>query len=484
MKRQNLEISTPENEGVPSELIINYLNALEKSNIELHGIIITKSNKKIFEAYNEPYKKNISHIMHSFTKCFTNMAVGIAYTQNLLKLEDKVLKYFPEYEKNANDNLKELTIRDLITMRSGQIRSIGGNEWRPLKSSWIKAYFDVPFTEKPGSKYMYSSGNSYILSAIVQKVTNKTCHKLIEEYVSNKIGLNKFEWLESPEGICSGGNGISLTVEDMVRIGLLYINNGFWNGEEILKKEWIDLSLGKKNPQFLNQGEPEYNFHWEHIEDTWSSNGMFSQRCIIVPQFDLVVAMTAADKFCDECKEVKLFQKEVVTPLKNKIFKYENMCKILNKKRLQMSLESKNISVEDHIELEDKIYKFKPVETIDNIDEIVIEKKGNRILFGIHDHRGIHFVENGIDSWLHGNTSITGAYLHHQYEKNNNKISACAYWSERNILSFEWKYPEMAFTDYVNIFWGENYILFKRSVNMNSQDEERPEIRAILIKEF
>ena len=94
---------------------------------------------------------------------------GIAYTKGLIKLEDKVLDYFPEYREAANEYLQKLTIRNLLTMRSGQERSIGGNEWRPLKTSWLDAYFKVPFVKEPGSGFMYSSGNSYITSAIVQQ---------------------------------------------------------------------------------------------------------------------------------------------------------------------------------------------------------------------------------------------------------------------------------------------------------------------------
>lgn len=112
-----LTYSTPEDEGVSSEYIINFLNEMEKREAEIHGIMILKNNKVIFEAYNEPYRKEIPHIVHSFTKCFTNTAVGIAYTKGLIKLEDKVLDYFPEYREGANEYLQKLTIRNLLTMR-------------------------------------------------------------------------------------------------------------------------------------------------------------------------------------------------------------------------------------------------------------------------------------------------------------------------------------------------------------------------------
>ena len=224
--RQELERSLPFREGIRPEYIINFLNACEKAESEIHGIMIACHGNVIFEAYNAPYKADIPHIMHSFTKILTNTAVALAYDDGLLKLEDPVLKYFPEYEADANEYLRACTIRNMITMRNGQQRSIGGNEWRPLKTSWKEAYFRVPFDKKPGETYMYSSGNSYILSYIVQLLEKKTCRELIWERVGKKIGLTEFPWMMSPEGVCSGGNGVSLTTEDMLRIGLLYLNKG------------------------------------------------------------------------------------------------------------------------------------------------------------------------------------------------------------------------------------------------------------------
>ena len=211
-----LEQSSPAEQGISAEYIINFLNACEKKNVEIHGILIAKNNQVVFEAYNSPYAADIPHIVHSFTKTLTNTAVALAYSDGLLKLEDPLLKYFPEYEATANEYMRKCTIRDLITMRNGQQRGIGGNEWRPLKTSWKDAYFQVPFDKEPGKTFLYSSGNSYILSYIVQKLEGKTCRELVQERVGQKIGLTDFSWMLSPEGVCSGGNGVSLTTADKI----------------------------------------------------------------------------------------------------------------------------------------------------------------------------------------------------------------------------------------------------------------------------
>lgn len=465
----------PSSEGIDSRLIMNVINDAEMNSCEIHGLMILKHGKLLFEAYNEPYRREISHIMHSFTKCLTNTAVGLAYTMGVLELKDPVLKYFPEYAKDANEYLQKVTLHNLITMRSGQERSIGGNEWRPLKTSWLKEYFQVPFVFEPGSKYMYSSGNSYILSAIVQKVTGVSCRELIEQKLRKKIGLSDFTWSESPEGICSGGNGVSLTVEDMARIGQLYLQKGKWDGDQLLSEQWIDYAFGYLDAVERTPEEPEYNFHWEHTGDIWSAKGMFGQTCAVIPNLDMVIALTAADQ---NDSFVQSIQKKLIDPLNSENYvcdeKYDM---VLKEKGLRMTLEDKNISVANHFLPGKTHYYFKLDGSIDTITDVNLTLLKNELIFEMTDQKGHHTVHAGMDSWIHGVTSMTGAYLHHQYEVDDAKISACAFWQDEKTLMMEWRYPEMAFCDYVSITWYAQEIVFKRWVNMNSQDLSRPELR-------
>ena len=473
--KKKLEYSYPEKEGVDSLAIMDFLNEAEKTGKEIHGIMIIRHKKVIFEAYNEPYRAEIPHIMHSFTKCLTNTAVGLAFSQGLLKLDDPILKFLPEYEKGSTKYLKKATIGNLITMRSGQERGIGGNEWRPLKGSWLEAYFKVPFVKEPGSEFMYSSGNSYILSAIVQRLTGKTCHEYLREHILEKIGIGGFDWMLSPEGICSGGNGVSLTVEDMARIGLLYLNRGNWEGEQLLSGEWVEYAMGLKDRIPAPKGGKEYNFHWEHEGDIWEAKGMFGQTCALIPKLDMVVAYTAAD---DKYLFSRILQKELVDQVKEGGTLDEKNRLILRDKGLRMTLENKNRSVKDHYRPKKVEYRFILDGKVDHITEICLTLGEKEVTYGIRDHRGSHQVTAGMEHWIHGTTSMTGGYLHHQYEVEEAKISACAYWSSKNTLMMEWRYPEMAFFDHVSVTWEEGRIRINRWVNMNSEAFERPEIEA------
>ena len=214
--------STPEQEGISSLNIIDMLNDFEKQGIEVHSVLVARNGKVVFESYYKPYNPDTTYIVHSLTKLFTNTAAGIAYSQGKFKLDDKVISFFPErVPKDAGDNLKAMTIKDLITMRNGHARMISGNEWRPLKSSWLDAFFKEPVVYKPGTKFQYSSGNAYVVSAIAQKTMGKTCDLILKDALFNKMGIEGLTWDKSPEGICSGGNGVMIKPEDMLKFGQL-----------------------------------------------------------------------------------------------------------------------------------------------------------------------------------------------------------------------------------------------------------------------
>ena len=475
--KKELVRSSPEEEGIDSSLIMDFLNEMEKEGAEIHGIMIIAGQKVVFEAYNAPYRADIPHILHSYTKTFTNTAVGLAYTNGLLWLEDKVLSYFPQYADGSNEYLKALTLRDLITMRSGQVRGIGGNEWRPLATSWTDAYFQVPWTEMPGKRFLYSSGNSYILSAVVQKVTGKTCYEYLQEHLLPEIGIGAFTWQTSPEGICSGGNGISLCVEDMARLGLLYLNGGKWDERQLLAPEWVEMALGYKNPVDLSEGDTEYNFHWEHTGDIWAATGMFGQGSVIIPRLNLVIGMTAADSRYMATKG-GLIQKTLVDPILNRRKEADDgKWEILKNKGIRMTLEGKYRSSSKEKFHESGRYDYQVEDETDGIRRIILEFYNNRIDFSMEDHRGFHTVTCGLDCWISSSTSMTGAYLHHQYEMDVIKVSASAYWEKEHLLMMEWRYPEMAFCDHVKIEFSNEEIRMKRWVNMNSEALERPEVK-------
>ena len=313
VKSSKLPRTTPLEKGVDPSYLYDMLDQLEQAGIEMHSLLVSVDNEVIFEGFWNPYGPDTPHIVHSLTKLFTNAAAGVAVTNGDLSLDDRLIDMFPELApENPSENLQKVTLRYLITMNGGYGRMISGSEWRPLKTSWLEAFFAEPVPYEPGTHYQYSSGNAYAVSAMVQKATGKTCLELLLESGFSELGMEHFTWDLSPEGICSGGNGVSCTTEDMLKVGNLFLNMGQWNGKQILTEEWCRMAIGIDK---VYEGQGDYAFHWTDKHDgNYTAGGAYGQIVILVPELNMVVAGTAGTKKTDE--EYDIINSAMIAPAK------------------------------------------------------------------------------------------------------------------------------------------------------------------------
>ena len=138
-----------------------------------------------------------------------------------------------------------MTLRHLLTMTSGHGRGISGGAWRKLETSWVADFLRQPLEHAPGEVFVYDSACSYVLSAIVQKVTGRTCHDLLRRRVFDPLGLTPgIRWDLSPEGINSGGNGLWCTSRDLLSLGILHLQDGRWQGRQVLSRDWVRAATG------------------------------------------------------------------------------------------------------------------------------------------------------------------------------------------------------------------------------------------------
>ncbi len=462
--------ATPESKGINSLYIMEMVNEYEKRNLEQHSILVAVDGQVIFEGHYMPYGPDNPYIIHSLTKLFTNTAAGIAFTQGKLKLTDKVVDYFPNLvPKDASENLKAMTVKDLITMRSGHDREISGNEWRPLKTSWLEAFMKEPVPHKPGTKYKYSSGNSYMLSAMVQKATGKTCEQLLLETVVPKLGIKQFSWMKSPEGICSGGNGVMVTPEDILKIGILYQQKGMWNGERLLTEEWCDRSFGLVDD--YNDTQTKYGYHWWKRDGGYTAAGVFGQVLTVIPSLNMVISMTGG--YAPPSSATYAVIKDTLlarTKADGDNRKYDDKyTQILKSKGDRLNLAERVEYTTSPLVAKISGKTFTIAENKDGITKIKLDFNKDSVNYVMTDQRGTHNIKCGLGSWISGATTMTGNYLHHQYQNPSQKVVASATWVDANTLKMTWTYPEMAFRDFLTIKLTDNTISMVRSVNVNSK---------------
>lgn len=289
--------ATPESQGVSSSAIRAFVEAADEQVDSMHSFMLVRHGKVIAESWWVPEAAEKSHILWSLSKSFTSAAVGFAVAEGKLNIDDKVLKFFPDdVPAEPSENLKAMRVRDLLTMSTGH----AAEPWWSGDDVWTKRFLAEPVVHKPGSTFRYNTPATYMLSAIVQKVTGQTVVDYLTPRLFEPLGIEKPTWDKSPQGICIGGYGLYLRTEDIAKFGQLYLQKGQWNGKQIIPAEWITQATSKEveNDKAPSAGNPDwrqgYGFQfWQCRHGAYRGDGKDGQFCIVLPEQDAVIAITA-----------------------------------------------------------------------------------------------------------------------------------------------------------------------------------------------
>ena len=286
---------TPEEEGVDSDYIAAFMDALSAAeNTKLHQITIARHGKIIFEKAIDPYVKGIWHTTYSMCKTFTGMAIGVLVDEGKLSLDDLVISFFPK-DNNILQSIRfhNLTVRHLLTMCSASsFNEVGA----VTTNDWVSQFFNAGLKGVPGTKFDYNSMNSFMLSAIVEKVSGKRLDLFLQEKVFTPLGIHKVYWETSPEGICKGGWGLFLRQEDAVKLGILYMQRGKWNGKQIISEAYVKEATTPQIPS----GKPSHPYYGYHLwvgkeRGIFTYNGMLGQNVYCFPDSDMIIATNAGN---------------------------------------------------------------------------------------------------------------------------------------------------------------------------------------------
>jgi hypothetical protein len=236
-------------------------------------------------------------MLYSLSKSFTSTAVGMAVDDGLLAVDDPVLRFFPaDAPANPSDNLKAMRVRDLLTMTSGHDKDTLPALTTGAEKNWPKVFLSLPVEHKPGTHFLYNTGATYMLSAIVQKVTGKTLLEYLTPRFFKPLGIDHPTWQTDPEGVNVGGWGLKIKTQDIAVFGQLYLQKGMWNGHRLLSESWIADATSAQVPNGTNlqsdwnQGYG-YQF-WRCKTHCFRGDGAFGQFCVVMPDQDAVLAIT------------------------------------------------------------------------------------------------------------------------------------------------------------------------------------------------
>lgn len=284
---------TPEQGGIPSESIREYLEALEKVELSTHSIIIGRGSDILFEKYYAPFTPDFKHRIYSDTKSFVAIAVGFAEQDGLVNLDDSISKYFPEECEGLKDSkMGEQTIRQMLMMSTPKNHSY----WFNLRDEdRVLDYFQKTTTKAPvGSKFDYDSSGSFVLGAMVERLTGKLMLDYLQEKLFDEIGIKRqdIKCLLCPGGHSWSDSAMLVKPRDMLKVIRFLLDKGKVNGKQVLNEKYITEATS--NLISTANGMDTYNqfgygyLIWRTYENSFFFNGMGAQYAMGCPDKDLI----------------------------------------------------------------------------------------------------------------------------------------------------------------------------------------------------
>ncbi|MBA3947274.1 MAG: serine hydrolase [Herpetosiphonaceae bacterium] len=298
IQKHQLSRSTPEAQGIATPAIRAFVDAAEQSIHELHSFMLLRHGQVIAEGWWSPYGPELPHMLFSLSKSFTSTGIGLVVEAGLLSLDQSVVSLFPEdVPSEVSPHLAAMQVRHLLSMSTGHAEDTTGYLRAQQDGNWVKAFLAQPVEYEPGTHFLYNSGATFMLSALVQRLTGQTLLEYLRPRLLEALGIEDATWETNPQGINTGGWGMAIKTEDIASFGQLYLQKGLWEGERILPEAWVTAATAAQVP---NGNDPNsdwaqgygYQF-WRCRHGAYRGDGAFGQYCVVMPEQDAVLAITS-----------------------------------------------------------------------------------------------------------------------------------------------------------------------------------------------
>ena len=297
-----MKISTPEAQGIPSKALERFVDKLKEQKIPVHSILMARHGHMIMEAYYQPYDKEKLHRMFSETKSFTSLGIGLLVSDGVIRLEDKICQYFPEYlPGEVHPWLEEMTIKDMLRMET--CHNMTTYKKTSTTENWVRSFFQTVPTHRPGQIFMYDTSASHTLCALVEKLTGQKLLDFLKDRILRQIGFSEESYImEDPFGVSMGGTGLMAKPTDMLKVGLMLLNGGKdpddygkEDGRQVYPKEYLDQALKFQTSTIMSSlRDWGYGFQfWKMPDNGFAMIGMGSQDTMCFPEQDMVITMTS-----------------------------------------------------------------------------------------------------------------------------------------------------------------------------------------------
>ncbi|MGK5683724.1 serine hydrolase domain-containing protein [Actinoplanes sp. URMC 104] len=294
--------SAPAAAQVSSRAIAALLDRLEARSVECHSIMVVRRGVVVAEGWWAPYSPGRPHLLYSLTKSFTSVAVGLAVADGLLSLDDRVVDVLPDHvPAGVSQRGSRVTVHHLLSMTSGHHTDSLTEAWRLEPGDLVRGFLRVPFPDEPGTRHAYDNATTFLLARMVERVTGRALPELLGERLFGPMGVEHAEWDRVASGAAFGFHGLHLTTEAVAAFGELLRREGRWGDRQLVPRDWVRLATRRHIetlPAEVGGAEPDwlrgYGYQFWRSRHGYFGNGAYGQQCLVVPEHDLVVAVTAA----------------------------------------------------------------------------------------------------------------------------------------------------------------------------------------------
>lgn len=498
----SLPRSSPEAQGISSADILRFVETAETSNAGLHSLMVIRHGYVVAEGWWAPYSSHEKHWLYSLSKNFVATAIGMAIDERMLHLDNKVISFFPNSDLPSEPgDLPAMKIRDLLTMSSGHAADTFWPMMSAADGNWAKTFFAIPLQYKPGTRFVYNSGATYMLSAILEKAAGESMINYLQPRLFAPLGIYGAEWDKDPKGIAVGAAGLRLKTEDIAKFSQLYLQKGVWKGKRILSEKWIDEATSfkisnhdtgtptKREEDDIKQG---YGYHfWMSrpvAQGAYRSEGAFCQYSIVLPKQDAVIAITAEGI---STKRVMDLTWSILLPAmtNDKHLKTTSDSAELKRKLKSLALQPSRQSPDSSIAPIISGKKFVLQKNALEFNAVTLDFYHTHTRLRLTGHERTYEIDCGKNEWRLGKTVIPGSppnvlFGVPLYQKEW-KIAASGTWADQNTYVMTWRFYESPHADIVTCrFNGEDIsIEFANSVSriISQYKDPRPALNGRMV---
>jgi CubicO group peptidase (beta-lactamase class C family) len=477
--------SAPEAQGIASSAILGFVEAAEQHIHDLHSLMLVRHGHVVAEGWWAPYGPDDMHMLFSLSKSFTSTAIGLAVAEGRLSIDDPVLSFFPDDAlAEISENLAAMRVQHLLSMSTGHAEDTMAPLYQHPDGHWVKAFLALPVEYAPGTHFLYNTGATYMLSAIIQQLTGVTLLDYLRPRLLEPLGIEQAMWETCPRGINIGGFGLSITTESIARFGQLYLQQGMWRSRQIVPAAWVAEATASQIDNSPNENidwAQGYGYQfWRCRHNAYRGDGAFGQFCIVMPDQDAVLAITSG--VGDMQAVLNLVWEHILPGLGRSPLPADDTTRTaLEQKLAQLALMppkgQRPAALAEQVS--GRTYRFEPndLQFMRNDLHFV----SIRFMFGaagceftIRDQHGEHQIACGDGVWLKGITTFVG-------RDGPQPVAGAGAWTSEDTYLLKLYYYTTPFCLTMTCRFVEDRLLFDFAVNVSFGPTEFPQLEGRLL---